>query len=99
MWNRTCSDDMSCPNTDGTVETREECQCGSVSCRAGQYCDASLSTCSDEEASPYDPCAGAVDGLCCEESFRGSRRRRLGATRAKGVSMQRVVPMASAPDA
>ena len=38
-------------------------------------------------------CAGAVDGLCCEESFRGSR--------VKGVPMacQWVAPMASAPDA
>ena len=34
--------------------------------------------------------AGAVDGLCCEESFCGSRRWRLGATRVKGVRRWRV---------
>ena len=45
--------------------------------------------------------AGAVEGLCYKESFRGSRRWRLGGTRVKGVSMvcQWVAPMASAPDA
>ena len=33
-------------------------------------------------------CAGAVDGLCYKESFRGSRRWRVGATGVKGVSMR-----------
>ena len=32
--------------------------------------------------------AGAVEGLRGEESFRGSRRRRVGATGVKGVSMR-----------